>query len=156
MSAVGDFFNGFLTTAPPRRVYIYQSRNGINYDDEIWIWSAIIGGGIVGGILVLTVIILSIKGCVSLFSDASHEHDVPIWATAFATQPSALKWSCCSYQSKCIHLENPLCSVTVQPGKETEVWTTMYSVWQVLSLKMWHRWSESGRRDSSPIPGNTW
>ena len=110
MSAVGDYFNGFFATAPPRQVYTYQSRNGINYDDEIWIWAAIIGGGIVGGILVLTVIILSIKGCVSLFSYASHEHNVPIWATAFGydvdnkendrddslvclTQPSALKWS---------------------------------------------------------------
>ena len=114
MSAVGDYFNGFFATAPPRQVYTYQSRNGINYDDEIWILAAIIGGGIVGGILVLTVIILSIKGCVSLFSYASHEHNVPIWATAFwydvdkkendrddllvcLTQPNALKWSCCSY-----------------------------------------------------------
>ena len=76
------------------------------------------------------------------FLFASHEHNVPIWATAFGydvdnkendrddslvclTQPSALKWSWCSYQSKCIHLENPLYFVTVQPGKETEVWTTM-------------------------------
>ena len=68
MSAVADFFNGFFTTAPPKQVYIYQSGDGASYYDETWIWAAIIGGGCLGGILALTVIILSIKGCVSLFS----------------------------------------------------------------------------------------